>query len=127
MNLVPARLTRDGGLRVVADDGAFSVRAPDAWGAILDGKAERHILFGVRPEHLRVEPARSSAGIAARLDLVEPMGAELYLSLKAGQHDLMARVPPQPLPPLGSEIVLRVDEAHVHCFDPDTSARLSAG
>ena len=126
MNLVPARLTRDG-LRVVADDGAFAVRAPDAWSGLLNGGADRRILFGVRPEHLRVEPSDSSAGISARLDLVEPMGAELYLSLKVGQHDLMARVPPQPLPPLGSDIVLRVDEAHVHCFDPDTSARLSAG
>ena len=127
MNLVPARLTQDGGLRVVANDGAFAVRAPDAWGALLDGRVERRILFGVRPEHLRVEPAGSSTGISARLDLVEPMGAELYLSLRAGQHDLMARVPPQPLPPLGTEVVLSLDEGHLHCFDADSSARLSQG
>ncbi len=126
MNLVPARLTRDGGLRVVADDGAFAVRAPVAWAAILDGGAERRILFGVRPEHLRIEPAGSlSSGISARLGLVGPMGAELYLSLRARAHDLMARVPPQPLPPVGTEIVLGLDEAHLHCFDADTGARLS--
>jgi multiple sugar transport system ATP-binding protein len=125
MNLVPARLTRDGGLRVMADDGAFSVPAPDAWGALMNGGAERRILFGVRPEHLRVEPSAASTGISARLDLIEPMGAELYLSLRAGKHDLMARVPPQPLPPLGSEIALALDQAHVHCFDAHTSARLS--
>src|SRR5579872_2355968 len=127
MNLVPSRLTRDGGLRVVADDGAFSVPAPGEWGALLDGGAERRIVFGVRPEHLRIESSETTSGISARLDLVEPMGAELYLSLRAGQHDLMARVPPQPLPPLGSEIVLGVDGAHVHCFDVDSSARLSSG
>lgn len=126
MNLVPARLTQDNGLRIVADDAAFSVRAPDAWGALLDGHAERRILFGVRPEHLRVEPAGSpGSGISARLDLVEPMGAELYLSLRAGRHDLMARVPPQPLPPVGTDIMLGVDHSHVHGFDADTQARLS--
>src|SRR5690349_15685334 len=127
MNLIPSRLTRDGGLRVVADDGAFSVPAPGDWGALLDGGAERRIVFGVRPEHLRIAPSETTSGISARLDLVEPMGAELYLSLRAGQHDLMARVPPQSLPPLGSEIVLGVDGAHVHCFDVDSSARLSRG
>ena len=127
MNLIPSRLTRDGGLRVVADDGAFSVPAPGDWGALLDGGAERRIVFGVRPEHLRIAPSETTSGISARLDLVEPMGAELYLSLRAGQHDLMARVPPQSLPPLGSEIALGVDGAHVHCFDVDSSARLSRG
>ena len=70
-------------------------------------------------------PAFASAGIAARLDLVEPMGAELYLSLRAGKHDLMARVAPQPLPPVGTDIMLRMDTAHVHCFDAGTQARLS--
>src|SRR6185437_1520390 len=127
MNLIPSRLTRDRGLRVVADDGAFSVPAPGEWGSLLNGGAERRIVFGVRPEHLRIAPSETTSGISARLDLVEPMGAELYLSLRAGQHDLMARVPPQPLPPLGSEIVLGVYGAHVHCFDVDSSARLSRG
>ena len=125
MNLVPARLTRDGGLRVVADDGAFAVPAPQAWAGLLIGGAERRILFGIRPEHLRIDGPGASAGVAARLDLVEPMGAELYLSLRAGNHDLMARVPPQPLPPVGTEIVLGMDVAHAHCFDADTSVRLS--
>ncbi|HEX6815466.1 MAG TPA: sn-glycerol-3-phosphate ABC transporter ATP-binding protein UgpC [Gemmatimonadaceae bacterium] len=125
MNLVPARLTRDGELLVRADDGAFVLRAPDAWGALLSGAGERRILFGVRPEHLRIEPLGSTAGIAARLDLVEPMGAELYLSLRVGQHDLMARVPPQQLPPLGTDIGLGVERAYAHCFDADTTARLS--
>jgi multiple sugar transport system ATP-binding protein len=82
-------------------------------------------LFGIRPEHLRIDGPGASAGVAARLDLVEPMGAELYLSLRAGNHDLMARVPPQPLPPVGTEIVLGMDVAHAHCFDADTSVRLS--
>ena len=125
MNLVPARLTRDGGLRVVADGGAFAVAAPDAWGVLLDGGAERRILYGIRPEHLRVEASGATDGITARLDLVEPMGAELYLSLRAGEQEIMARVAPQPLPPVGSEIVLGVDEAHAHCFDAESLVRLS--
>ena len=63
MNLIPSRLTRDGGLRVVADDGAFSVPAPGEWGALLGGGAERRIVFGVRPEHLRIEPSETTSGI----------------------------------------------------------------
>ncbi len=93
MNLVADRLTRDGGLRVVADVGAFAVPAPQAWAGRLNGGAEPRILFGIRPEHLRIDGTGASAGVAARLDLVESMGAELCLSLGAGSHDLMARVP----------------------------------
>jgi multiple sugar transport system ATP-binding protein len=125
MNLVPARLTRTEGLRVLADDGAFAVPAPAAWAALLQVGAERRILFGIRPEHLQVEASGSSAAVPARLDLVEPMGAELYLSLRAGTQDLMARVAPQPLPPVGTEIQLRMDMAHAHCFDAETQVRLS--
>ena len=125
MNLVPSRLTRDGGLRVVASDGAFAVPAPDAWAGLLDGGAERRILFGIRPEHLRIDASGSRAGVAARLDLIEPMGAELYLSLRAASHDLMARVAPQPLPPVGTDLVLGMDMSHAHCFDADTTVRLS--
>ncbi|HKV50256.1 MAG TPA: sn-glycerol-3-phosphate ABC transporter ATP-binding protein UgpC [Gemmatimonadaceae bacterium] len=125
MNLVPARLTQDRAMRVVADQGAFALPAPTAWARLLDGGAERQILFGIRPEHLRVESSGSGNTITARLDLVEPMGAELYLSLRAGPYDLMARIPPQSLPPIGTEIVLGVDLAHAHCFDAGTTVRLS--
>jgi multiple sugar transport system ATP-binding protein len=125
MNLVPARLTRNDGLRVLADDGAFAVPAPAAWATLLVGSSERRILFGIRPEHLHVVASGSGAVVTARLDLVEPMGAELYLSLRAGTQDLMARVAPQPLPPVGSGIMLRMDMANAHCFDADTQTRLS--
>src|SRR5690606_40911443 len=68
---------------------------------------------GLRPESLHVDggpitPARSTP-IDARLDVVEPMGAEIVLSARADTLELVARVPPQPLPPPDTPIRLLID------------------
>ena len=125
MNLITGSILQDGGMCFRANDGAFAVAVPERWHAALQRHEGAPVMFGIRPEHLRIADATDETGIAARLDLVEPMGSELYLSLRAGAHDLTARVSPRSLPPIGNSLTLTPDPEHFHFFDATSTLRLA--
>jgi multiple sugar transport system ATP-binding protein len=54
------------------------------------------VVFGIRPEdiadQLLVAASSPDRKIQARVEVVEPMGAEVYLHLKAGHQPFVARV-----------------------------------
>jgi multiple sugar transport system ATP-binding protein len=62
-----------------------------------------------------------------RLDLVEPMGNEIVLHASAGEHELTARVAPQPVPEPGAEIPLALDHQRLHFFDSTSRETLRSG
>jgi multiple sugar transport system ATP-binding protein len=87
---------------------------------------------GVRPEHLRVvagagsdqAPEAAAAEIAARVVLVEPLGAETFLYLDADGTRLRARAPGFASAAPGDAVRVRVDPCAILWFRPDTGARL---
>ncbi len=124
MNFIEGAMVRDDGLRFASTDGRISVPMPNPPSGVADGR----VTLGVRPEDLRVADATrgDAAPIRMRIDLVEPMGNEIFLHGSAGGAELTARVTPQRLPALGQEIALTVDPARVHFFDAATQERLYA-
>jgi multiple sugar transport system ATP-binding protein len=77
------------------------------------------MILGVRPEHVGV-----GSGGRFTLDLVEPIGNEVFVYASAGEIQIVARVAPQELPRIGSPIELNFDPNHLHFFDPSTGARI---
>jgi ABC-type sugar transport system ATPase subunit len=77
------------------------------------------IVLGVRPEHVGVGPGPTFA-----LDLVEPIGNEMFIYASAGANHVVARTAPQELPKVGSPITLSFDASHLHFFDATTGSRL---
>jgi multiple sugar transport system ATP-binding protein len=82
----------------------------------------REAVYGIRPEHLSL--AASAVGIAARVEVVEPMGMEtLVLSSLGGvpvRVLLRARLDIQP----GEHLSLCPDLGQVHLFDARDGGRL---
>jgi len=101
--------------------GALTFDAP----AALDG---HRLTLGVRPEHLVPLPSGRAPARAAiirtRVELIEPLGSEVLLHVRSADGELTARVAPDVTPPVGTEIDLAVDLAHVHYFDPATEQRI---
>jgi len=57
---------------------------------------EKEVIFGIRPEDLKQDSdgtADPQTVLTARIEIVEPMGAETHLYLKAGSHTFVARFP----------------------------------
>jgi multiple sugar transport system ATP-binding protein len=114
--------------RFVAEGGAWQTALPRRLAARLGSASGGTVIMGVRPEDVSVVPgARNGAAIEARLDLAESLGNEVFVYARAGEQDIVARVAPQPMPPLGSPITLAIDMEKAHFFDPASGERITSG
>jgi multiple sugar transport system ATP-binding protein len=86
----------------------------------LAGRAGSTVQVGVRPEDLM--PA--AAGIAARVELVEPLGSETLVHWSSDRGALVSRVTSGPVPVVGETAALGVRPEGVLLFDASTSTAL---
>ncbi|MBI4391551.1 MAG: sn-glycerol-3-phosphate ABC transporter ATP-binding protein UgpC, partial [candidate division NC10 bacterium] len=95
MNFIPTTVqAADGRLTLVAD--GFRVPVPAAQAAALQPYAGRKVIFGIRPEDvLAASGTDGRQTFEAVVDVVEPLGAEILLDMRAGTDTLTARVEPQ--------------------------------
>jgi multiple sugar transport system ATP-binding protein len=56
----------------------------------------------------------------AVVEVVEPIGHEIYLDVKAGPAELIARVSPDTPVKVGQKIKLTATVEKLHAFDPQT-------
>jgi multiple sugar transport system ATP-binding protein len=133
MNFIDGSLEASaGGLRFRARGDAFTLALPAEQHAELAAHAGGEITIGVRPEDIYVarEGGPHATSGTWQLDVVEPMGNEIFLYATLGfngsGHSVVARVDPQALPAAGAPIDLAVDLRKVHVFDRETEATLAA-
>jgi multiple sugar transport system ATP-binding protein len=125
MNFVDAEVVEvDGGLAI--DAGDFRVRAPESFRPRLQTHVGRRVVFGVRPEDIatRKSPADAGAGntIAARAEVVETLGSEIFAHLTCGKHSIVARMEvPEELIRVGELLQVDLRMARTHVFDAETS------
>ncbi len=85
------------------------------------------VVFGARPEHLRIN-AGNEAGLSdafdATVDLIEPMGADSLVWLKLGDEILSARIESSKTYTPGEKIKVRFRVGLASVFDAETSDRL---
>jgi multiple sugar transport system ATP-binding protein len=114
---------------VAAADGAVAVRVggrelllPRHRVADLDRLADRRVVFGIRPEDIRVAATGDAdrAGLPARLVAVEPLGAETILVLAPDglREEILARVGPEVALCPGERVRFEPNLAAAHLFDP---------
>ena len=77
------------------------------------------VRFGLRPEHFRVGPPGQEGGIAGRVQFLEPVGSDLYLTVDVGGTSVQVRTDPDsPLQP-DENVSLLFDAWRVHIFGAD--------
>ncbi|MGY1424907.1 ABC transporter ATP-binding protein [Lysobacter sp. A289] len=124
MNVLHGRLLRDdGGLSLhtvegdrIGLDGAVA-EVPTPW-------LQRDVTIGFRPEHLQPATDGASPSFVAGIEMLEPVGNEIFVNLRHGSDALVARCPPQELPEVGEKLPLSLAPRSVHFFDPDSGERL---
>jgi multiple sugar transport system ATP-binding protein len=122
--------------RVIAEDGLYldtgSARLPlgdDNADSRLAARIGNELIIGLRPEDFALVPGDDTRvthdrTIATTLELVEPVGNEIFLNLRFGETALVARVPPQSIPTVGAGLTLSFDPARMHLFDPASERRI---
>ncbi|NNE34183.1 MAG: sn-glycerol-3-phosphate ABC transporter ATP-binding protein UgpC [Rhodothermales bacterium] len=121
MNFVPGKVVRQDGLTFRADAQAFSISLSES----MAGHEGDEVILGVRPEDVYVagtSPSRTprTAEIDTLLEVLEPMGNEVFLYARSLDYQLVARVEPQELPEPGASVRLALDIEKLHFFDATT-------
>jgi multiple sugar transport system ATP-binding protein len=79
------------------------------------------VIMGIRPEDiydkLFAQYASDEFVVKARVDVVEPMGAEVYLTLNCGRSSFVARVNAHDTVSVNQDLDLVFDMKKVHFFD----------
>jgi multiple sugar transport system ATP-binding protein len=109
---------------LVFDEGNFQVNVSPQMADSLMPYIGKEITFGIRPEDIfetaLSEGAREKAPMQATLEVLEPMGNELFLYLTTGTHPIVARVDVHETPEVGQKLDLIFDMSTAHFFDKDT-------
>jgi multiple sugar transport system ATP-binding protein len=92
--------------------------------------AGRELIVGIRPEDLQpLSPGDDSSPsqLRATVELVEAIGNEAFIHLRAGGWPLILRTAPHGLPEVGATLGLQAAVTRLHFFDPNSGARLAGG
>ena len=82
------------------------------------------VTLGLRPEHFSLEDAAAGAVMEARVDLVEPLGAETVIYCSRASVKWAVRVPKMLRQSIGSTIRVGVQTTQAVFFDAQTGCRL---
>jgi multiple sugar transport system ATP-binding protein len=101
---------------------AFRAEDGTQWPLPANGhaRAEREAVYGIRPEHLRLDPE----GIRATVQVVEPTGSETQVIMRVGEASLVGafreRVSARP----GDTLPISPEPALAHLFDAASGQRI---
>ncbi len=120
MNLFAGKLMEDEGGRVF-DEGSFTLDL-----GALDGYADlpSDVEIGVRPENLDLDDGTLRSTLDVAVELVEPLGSEIYLHGRVGERPLVARIGPEHPVEVGKTVKLALDPARIKFFDRESGLAL---
>jgi len=120
MNFFKGRLEKKGD-KIFFNEGAFAVgsdpRQKEALGAYVD----QEVIFGIRPGDIAAAPAGSDPDrqVTARIELIEPMGDEMYLNLNTGKNTFIASAQEGDNVKLGGDFKAVFNMAKTHFFEKE--------
>ena len=118
MNFIPGRIAANGSPLFRSADGALQIPLRGSSGLPSN---DRDVVLGIRPEDVNLGENPSAK---LNLDLIEPVGNEIFLYGSAGESRLVARVGPQEVPEPGQTVGIGFRTENFHFFDPATGARI---
>jgi multiple sugar transport system ATP-binding protein len=121
ITLAAGALSSQAGVATFVSDG-FSIPLSPRLTA-LAGTANSNVMFGIRPEDVRVSAA-DDGGIPARVNIIEPMGSLNVIYVSTGSARLAATTSPDFFRKTGDPVWLTFDQDKAHLFDAATEQRL---
>ncbi|GAB4324200.1 MAG: sn-glycerol-3-phosphate ABC transporter ATP-binding protein UgpC [Candidatus Sumerlaeia bacterium] len=124
MNFMEGELENRGG-DYYFNEGTFAIKLPGRFKEKLDGYNKKQIVFGVRPEDIydpgfSKEVPGETERIKARVEIVEPMGAESYLYFTTGKTPFVGRLDSHVQAEIDEEKQLIINMDKTHLFDAET-------
>jgi len=121
MNIMKSTIRESGG-RLVADEGDFTIALDGNLSNLMRPYVGKDVLIGIRPEDMVVtdKPVEGQS-ITAKVEVVEPLGAEILLYVSTKQHEsIIVRVAPHYVFHVGDMATLKPSLEKIHFFDLET-------
>jgi len=121
MNFVGCTVTgKDGNLFFTTS--GLSLPVPPAKAKALAAFKDKPVTLGIRPEDMHESTAQDPAAsiFEAKVEVVEPIGHEIYLDVMVGNNEMIARVSPDMPVKVGQTVKLGAVVDKLHAFDPTT-------
>jgi multiple sugar transport system ATP-binding protein len=122
MNLLRGTLQQEDGWQLVMPHATVPLGALDTRATALKPRLGRNIVVGIRPEDL--QPTTHAATLIANVEVVEPIGNEVFLNLRFGDQSLVSRVVPSQHVTPGSQLSFDIDIECIHFFDSENGTRI---
>jgi multiple sugar transport system ATP-binding protein len=125
MNFVDITLLEAGG-SLWAETQGLRIKVPAARAEGLRRHAGTKVVLGIRPEALRLANGADPGErcFDSTVEVVEPLGNEILLDVRAGAHPLVARVDPATRVKVHESVRLALDQERLHFFDAKSEAAL---
>ena len=123
MNIMKSTIKESGG-RLVADEGDFTVALEGNVANIMRPYLGKDVLVGIRPEDMVVtDKSAQGQTLTARVEVVEPLGAEILLYVSTKQHEsIIVRIPPHHVFKVGDSATFKPALEKIHFFDLETES-----
>jgi multiple sugar transport system ATP-binding protein len=107
---------------MTVESAGLKVAVPSVQRAALAPYRGKSVTLGVRPEDIREAGTADPAAyrIDALVEVVEPLGNEILLDVRVGQHPLVARIPPTSKVRIREQVPLSLNPDRLHFFDAQT-------
>ncbi|HUZ17912.1 MAG TPA: sn-glycerol-3-phosphate ABC transporter ATP-binding protein UgpC [Spirochaetia bacterium] len=123
MNFLSVTLRDEGG-KIIADEGDSQIEITGRYLNALKPYIGKEIVFGVRPEDLAYIE-KGGKGVHTKVDVIEPLGAEIHVYVSTKKHQMIARVPPTVQFKVGDEAVFTPMVERVIFFDLETEQAIN--
>jgi multiple sugar transport system ATP-binding protein len=117
MNFLPATVNQDGQLTIAEQ----ALAGP----AQLTGFAGQEVLVGVRAENIAIAPTADDGAVRATVEVVEPTGAAVLLTVRLGDHQLKVQAQAGFRTEPDDAVWLRIPPSSLRFFDPHTALALT--
>ncbi len=127
MNFLPGIIKEDAG-KYIFDEGRIKLTLSTELKERLLKFLNKQLVLGIRPEDIyEAENAHGisdSASIESVVEVVEPLGNEVFLYLTTGLNSYIARVAAHSTPPVDQNLNIVFDMKKVHFFDGNTESAI---
>jgi multiple sugar transport system ATP-binding protein len=125
MNIMNAEVSEEGG-SIIVDEGSFKIKVTGKHADSLKAYVGKTVFMGLRPEDLVYnEQAAAENNISAKVEVVEPLGAEIHLYVSTTEHQIIVRTPPRHDFQVDEQVNLTPDMSRIHFFDAETEKVIS--
>ncbi|MCF8240353.1 MAG: sn-glycerol-3-phosphate ABC transporter ATP-binding protein UgpC [Melioribacteraceae bacterium] len=123
MNFISGKVIKEDGFIFRNEDETFVISLPDKFKEMGDKYVDKEIILGVRPEDISIfnnSDDKFRNKIKVTLEVVEPMGNEIFIYFKVDDVQVTARIPAIEDVKETMELELKVNINKIHLYDSIT-------